>query len=342
MNRIDRLLGILLEFQARGELRGEDLARRFEVSVRTIYRDVQALSEMGVPVVATPGTGYRLLEGYFLPPLRFTPAEAALLAIGAGMVRARLDPELQTAVDRASAKLRGVLPPEQQAAVDRWQQQLLFPAVGQPQDDAPLLTRLRQAVQDERVVRLLYHAREHGRPELREVEPISLVHISGAWYLAGWCRLRRGSRLFRLSRVAQCEVLSETFERDGRHQVGPREDDRAVYPEARIRFDPSIERFVRERQPFPFLREEADAAGRPIFVYALRGRRELLGWLLGWGDAAEVLAPPELRAALARQGRAIAARNAGAAGATGVSASDFGQDAAVVAAPDTGLSRAIV
>ena len=126
MNRIDRLLGILLEFQARGELRGEDLARRFEVSVRTIYRDVQALSEMGVPVVATPGTGYRLLDGYFLPPLRFTPAEAALLAIGGNIVRARLDPELQSAADGAIAKLRGVLPPEQRAAVDRWQQQMVF------------------------------------------------------------------------------------------------------------------------------------------------------------------------------------------------------------------------
>ena len=67
MNRTDRLLGILLELQARGVLRAEDLARRFEVSLRTVYRDVQALSETGVPVVAIPGQGYRLMEGYFLP-----------------------------------------------------------------------------------------------------------------------------------------------------------------------------------------------------------------------------------------------------------------------------------
>ena len=78
MNRMDRLVGILLELQARGELRAGDLARTFEVSVRTIYRDVQALAETGVPVVATLGKGYRLMEGYFLPPLSFTGSEAVL------------------------------------------------------------------------------------------------------------------------------------------------------------------------------------------------------------------------------------------------------------------------
>jgi predicted DNA-binding transcriptional regulator YafY len=336
MNRIDRLLGILLEFQARGELRGEDLARRFEVSVRTIYRDVQALSEMGVPVVATPGTGYRLLEGYFLPPLRFTPAEAALLAIGATMVRARLDPELQTAADAALNKLRGVLPPEQQAAVDRWQQQLQFVSFARDEENAPLLTQLRRAVQERHVVRLLYHTRERTRPELREVEPVSLVNAGGAWHMAGWCRLRRGSRLFKLSRIVRCDVLDETYTPDSRHEVGPRGDDRASYPEARVRFDETVERFVRERQPFPFLREERDAQGRAVFVYALRGRRELIGWLLGWGDAAEVLEPSDLRAALARQGRAIAARNGGAASP----AQEITAASVVAFAPATGLSGA--
>ena len=91
MNRTDRLMGILLELQARGDLRAEDLAGTFEVSVRTIYRDVEALCETGVPIVATPGKGYRLMEGYFLPPLSFTADEAALLLLGGELVRDRVD-----------------------------------------------------------------------------------------------------------------------------------------------------------------------------------------------------------------------------------------------------------
>src|ERR671916_2248108 len=119
MNRTDRLMAMLLEFQARREVRAEDLARRFEVSVRTVYRDVQALSEGGVPIAALPGKGYRLLDGYFLPPLSFTADEAATLALGGGFVRDRVDAELRRAADEALRKLAAVLPAERWAEVGR-------------------------------------------------------------------------------------------------------------------------------------------------------------------------------------------------------------------------------
>src|SRR3954453_23055420 len=112
-------MGILLELQARGELRAEDLAATFEVSVRTIYRDVEALCETGVPIAATPGKGYRLLEGYFLPPLTFTADEAALLALGGEMVRDRVDQLMRRSAEEALRKLAGVLPPARGAHVER-------------------------------------------------------------------------------------------------------------------------------------------------------------------------------------------------------------------------------
>ena len=71
MNRVDRLLGYLLLFQSRGLMRAQDFAAQFEISERTVYRDIQALSEVGVPIAAMPGEGYRLLEGYYLPPVTF-------------------------------------------------------------------------------------------------------------------------------------------------------------------------------------------------------------------------------------------------------------------------------
>src|SRR4051812_25718583 len=157
-------MGILLELQARGELRAEDLAATFEVSVRTIYRDVEALCETGVPVVATPGKGYRLMDGYFLPPLSFTADEAALLILGGELVRDRVDPLLRQAAEEALRKLAGVLPPERRAAIEQRRQGLVFGSLAGPLDDRPFALA-RRAIEERRVVRLLYHALRRDQSE---------------------------------------------------------------------------------------------------------------------------------------------------------------------------------
>jgi predicted DNA-binding transcriptional regulator YafY len=110
MNRTDRLLAIVLELQAAGRRRAEDLAAIFEVGKRTIYRDIQALCEAGVPVISTPGQGYTLQEGYFLPPLRFSPDEALILLLGSDAMAQSFDAEYRVATESAGRKIAGALP----------------------------------------------------------------------------------------------------------------------------------------------------------------------------------------------------------------------------------------
>src|SRR5215471_12100981 len=105
MNRTDRLLAIVLALQARGRQRAEDLAGLFETSRRTIYRDIQALSEAGVPLVAVPGQGYSLMEGYFLPPLSFTADEATMLLLGSDVMAQRFDASYRRAAQSAARKI---------------------------------------------------------------------------------------------------------------------------------------------------------------------------------------------------------------------------------------------
>lgn len=317
MNRTDRLMGILLEFQARGDLRAEDLAATFEVSVRTIYRDVDALCETGVPVMATPGKGYRLMDGYFLPPVSFTSDEAALLLLGGELVRDRVDPELRKAAEEALRKLASVLPPERRAGMERRRQGLAFGVLAaQPDDERLMLAR--GALEEGRVVRLLYHAYRRDAPEPRDVEPTRLVHLRDVWYLAGYCRLRHGPRIFRLDRIDRLDVLEERFTAGTRHAPSAtHERDLTPFPEARVRFDAAVVRWVREQQPFVFLREEPGPPGKvaagatgPVFVYAIRDVQELVAWLLSWGRAVEVLDPDELRGRLVAEARAMVERHA--------------------------------
>src|SRR5919112_6117858 len=109
MNRIDRLFSITTWLQARGQIRAADLARIHEVSIRTIYRDIAALSESGVPIVSLPGRGYSLVDGYFLPPLLLSTREATALVLGARLLAAQASDEITCAAEESVAKILAVM-----------------------------------------------------------------------------------------------------------------------------------------------------------------------------------------------------------------------------------------
>src|SRR5579872_6986506 len=182
MNRMDRLFAILLQLQAHGQQRAQDLATDFEVSIRTIYRDVQALSEAGVPVVSMPGQGYALTEGYFLPPLMFTAMEAGALALGADYVSQALDAPFRAAAESAQAKLSNALTGEARRELHQVQESMHFIQY-QSEPEHRHLRQLREAILGRRVLRITYHAYGRETAEERAVEPYGLVHFGRAWHL---------------------------------------------------------------------------------------------------------------------------------------------------------------
>src|SRR5919108_2232782 len=130
MNRTDRLLAIILELQGKGRQRAEDLAETFETSKRTIYRDVQALGEAGVPIVSIPGQGYSLMKGYFLPPLSFTTDEATMLLLGSDFMAQNFDAQYRQAAQSAGRKISGVLPEKLRDEGDYLQKSIRFISLG--------------------------------------------------------------------------------------------------------------------------------------------------------------------------------------------------------------------
>jgi predicted DNA-binding transcriptional regulator YafY len=291
MNRIDRLFAILLLIQRKRRVRAIDLAQAFEVSERTIYRDMAALSESGVPIVALPGAGYELVEGYYLPPLLFTPDEAATLFLGMQMLLAHMEGRMSADAERALAKVALVLPARLREHTERLASSIEFflPQMRFDLDD-PHLATSQQAIRDRRVVRLRYHSYSRDEITEREIEPHTLTYAGGAWYLNGYCRMRQDVRGFRLSRIERLEVLRETFEPREAPIPAPAASD------VRVRFDTRIARWVRERQHYAYQNEEPPTGeDGPVMIYRVHTLSELVPWLLGWGASAEVLDPPELR-----------------------------------------------
>jgi predicted DNA-binding transcriptional regulator YafY len=297
MNRIDRLFAILLQLQTRERLRAEDLAAAFGISKRTVYRDMAALTEMGVPVVSLPGEGYELMPGYFLPPLVLTADEASAVLLGTQMLIHQANGRLIPAAEQARTKIAHALPARTQRQVDQLTAVIRFyrETAAFDLDDARLV-ELQQAALDHHVVALSYFGPMRDDLTTRDVEPEALAFANGAWYLNAYCRLRQAPRTFRLDRIERYRVTAEPFV--------PRRVERTEPPTltVRIRFTPVAARWARERQHFAFVGETA-AGDDVIMTYAVTNLRQIMPWLLGWGSAAEPLEPPELREQLAAEAR---------------------------------------
>lgn len=301
MNKTDRLFAIILELQAKGERRAQDLAETFEVNKRTIYRDIQALSEMGVPVVAVPGQGYSLMEGYFLPPLRFTTDEATMLLLGADFVAQNFDAQYHAAAQSAARKLEAVLPDALKSNVRYLQNSIRFVAMNELSPaHAELVLQLRRALVERRTVRFDYYARfgNDAQPQkTREADPYAIANLDSIWYLVAYDHTRRARRHFRIDRIENLTLLSKTFTRPRDFRIEQTDTPRERGVKIRALFAPAAARWVREARYY-FVTELQETADGLLVTLQVRELREALQWLLSWGSQVRVIEPPSLRETL--------------------------------------------
>lgn len=208
MRRADRLFRLVQQLRRRRVSTAAQLAEALGVSVRTVYRDVADLSRSGVPVLGEAGVGYALAKGFDVPPLMFTDEEVEAVVLGARIVRAWGDPELQKAAEEALAKIESVLPETLKRAIP--DAALFAPDFHVRGTLTRHLTELRRAIRQRRKVRLSYEDR-NGSATARTVQPLGLFYWGPAWSLGAWCELREGFRNFRLDRIATTELLGESF-----------------------------------------------------------------------------------------------------------------------------------
>ncbi len=291
MNRIDRLFAILLKLQHRRRVRAQDLASQFEISKRTIYRDMSALNQMGIPIAALPGEGFELVEGFYLPPLMFSENEAIALTLGSHLLTQQAAGSLTQSADSALAKIKIALPEQVRARTEALTNIIGFitPSAKFNLDD-PQLLLIQKAVQEKRVIHIHYHGYRKDEISQRDVEPHQLFYSDGIWYFEAYCRLRKDIRAFRLSRVEKLVVLHETF---AKKRAGKSKIVKTI--EIKICFKADAARWVRERQHYGFQREETITPKGVTMSYHVRDLSEIKPWILGWGTDAEVLAPKELR-----------------------------------------------
>lgn len=316
MNRVDRLVAIALQLQSRRVVRAEDIAAHFEISVRTVYRDLAALGEAGVPIVAEAGVGYSLVKGYHLPPVMFTTEEASALSLGGKLVENLTDASLRKQMEAALLKIRSVLPRDRQDHLDRLERSTAVLSRssgpgGVPRLSSETLIPIQRALAERRVLALDYLGGQRRALTKREVEPLGLIYYSDNWHLIAHCRLRKDVRDFRTDRIQKLQVQSEIFSGHAdfslRRYLEEQKSCDQPFEMAQIRFRPEAMDRVRRERYWGLIEEkpERDGIVTGVLDFSLEW---LAGWVLSFGTLAEVLAPDRLKQLVAAEAVAVAAK----------------------------------
>jgi predicted DNA-binding transcriptional regulator YafY len=322
--RADRLLSLVLLLQARGRSTAQAIAAELEVSVRTVYRDLEALAAAGVPVLTEsgPGGGCRLMEGYRFPLRGLRPDEAeALLILGVPGVLRELG--LDRALDAAQRQIQVAAggPDGGGAALVHLDMPRWFGGL----EEVPCLRDVAQALRSRQRLALRYRPRDEGGDAApRVVGPLGLVNKAGLWYLVaaahGSAQGGPAVRVFRVARIASARVLAEPFERPAGFQLAAFwRQWSAEFEASRPRLPVTLRASPRALAAFGEVFGQAagaalaaafppDEEGWRVVTLSFEHERAAAGRLAGFGDQVEVLAPASVRAGLVATARQILRR----------------------------------
>lgn len=298
MNRIDRLSAILIHLQSKKWVTAGEIADRFGMSLRTVYRDLKALEEAGVPVGAEAGKGYFLVEGYHLPPVMFTREEAGAMLMAEKMVEKFTDNSVKEHYQSAMYKIKSVLPDiEKQFVSDLNCNIEVFYT---PMADSPnnFMLVIQQALVNNQVLNIEYLSISKEEHTCREIEPVGLCFYSISWHLIAYCRLRNEYRDFRVDRIKCLTLSSEKFaprEKITMREYFQRHSESRELSEVVIRVNKKAEAiFQNVKYYYGFLgQEERDGYLEMDFV---SDDLDYFGrWLLMYADSIDVVQPVKLK-----------------------------------------------
>ena len=210
MNRIDRLFGILTLLQSKKFVTAETIADKYSISVRTVYRDIKALSQQGIPVSFEQHRGYFIVPGYFLPPVSFTSEQAAALLLIETMVQGFADKSIQSHYSAALNKIKAVLRTPQKEALETLTNNMRFQLPDCIKNDFEYLSVIQTAISSGTILQINYHNKKEEVSQ-RHVEPLGLIFYAFSWHLVAWCHVRKDYRDFKVNRILQLKNTGDGF-----------------------------------------------------------------------------------------------------------------------------------
>lgn len=297
--RFDRIVAILTQLQSKKIVKAQELADRFDVSLRTIYRDIRSLEASGVPIYGEAGVGYSLVDGYKLPPVMFTREEAASFIAAEKLMEKFTDGNMRNHFQSAVFKVKSVLRGEEKDWMESIESRVKIsdrtPEL--PENSPKVLNALFESIAQKIQLQMTYQSLESEAPSQRNIEPVGIYHENNFWYLMAYCHLRKDYRNFRTDRILELHKTSISFEREHRELD--------YYLKKEDPKEQSIIRFHVSRKVAPYLQNDRKYYGfiseerkGEVVEMIFRGNFKENGiarWILMFGDYLEVLEPQELK-----------------------------------------------
>jgi predicted DNA-binding transcriptional regulator YafY len=212
MDQLERLISILTLLKSKRILTATELSEKFDVSVRTIYRDIRKLERSGVPIVTLDGIGYSLMDGYTVAPVQFTEREANALITAQKLVAKTKDKSFKTAFDEGMIKIRSVFRSSILEKSELLDDKIYVFNNTLEDINSNSLAEIQLAITHFKFVEINYRKANDTNISFRKIEPCAMFSTNNKWILMAWCHLRKDYRAFRIDRIQHFKVLSDNFE----------------------------------------------------------------------------------------------------------------------------------
>ncbi len=314
MNRIDRVSAILIQLQSRRVVKAMDIAERFNISLRTVYRDIKTLEEAGIPIIGEAGVGYSIMDGYRLPPVMFTREEATAFLTAEKFVETLADASITEHHKSAMYKIRAILKTAEKNLLEDIDGKIeVLKSHHQLRvDNKNHIQPILNAIAQKKVLQIDYfafHSQEHTK---RDVEPIGIFFKDSYWHLIAFCRMRDDYRDFRIDRINKVRETEKHF--DSVHPTlkeyikkAAREHELDLVV---MRVDKSIYGHLEHQKYYSGFVSEKDVDNDQVEMTFLTMSLEgFARWFMMFGDKAEIISPDSLKERVANIATAIAQKN---------------------------------
>ena len=299
MNRIDRISAILIQLQSRRVVKAADIAERFNISLRTVYRDVKTLEEAGIPLIGEAGVGYSIMDGYRLPPVMFTREEATAFLTAGKFVEKLTDASTTAHYQSAMYKVRAILKTTEKDLLENMERNIeVFKGhrqLNMPDNDH--IQTILNCIAQKKIISITYFAQHSQENTKREIEPVGIFYLENYWHLIAFCQLRDDYRDFRIDRIKQLAVADKTFTYQHptlKAYIAQTAKEKHLETVV-IKIEKEIHGYLNQQKYYSGFVSEREIGGLIEMTFLTTSLEGFARWYLMFGDRAEILEPESLK-----------------------------------------------